>query len=133
MCRAGDRAVSATISEASSALGGWHHQFVLLDPACVVLGLTGGGAVVMVLQVLQLAAAEKLGGLLVPGQPYLEAEVIHACRCVSVEVFEPWAMTNKMAACAVVRGEVILSSAGTTCCGTCDVYKCLRMPSLTGR
>eukprot|EP00775_Hariotina_reticulata_P006063 gene6063-6301_t len=41
-------------------------------------------------QVLQLAAAEKLGGLLVPGQPYLEAEVVHACRheyCTTVEDF----------------------------------------------
>ncbi|KAF8066195.1 SDP6 [Scenedesmus sp. PABB004] len=41
-------------------------------------------------KVLALAAAEKLGGLLVQGHPYLEAEVLHACRqeyCVSVTDF----------------------------------------------
>lgn len=30
--------------------------------------------------VLQLAAQENLSGLLVPGHPYIEAEVVHACR-----------------------------------------------------
>eukprot|EP00878_Enallax_costatus_P029811 GHUV01032368.1.p1 GENE.GHUV01032368.1~~GHUV01032368.1.p1 ORF type:complete len:177 (+),score=49.03 GHUV01032368.1:482-1012(+) len=41
-------------------------------------------------EVLELAADEHLAGLLVPGHPYIEAEVVHACRseyCASVEDF----------------------------------------------
>lgn len=33
-------------------------------------------------KVLQLAADEQLAGQLVPGHPYLDAEVVHACRSV---------------------------------------------------